>query len=78
MVDVKKVGNRLAELRGKRSQKDVATAIGVSISAIAMYETGQRTPRDEIKYKLARFYEKSIEELFFANNITHGDKTGIA
>ena len=68
------MNNKLVKLRGTRTQEEIANAIGISISAIGMYETGQRVPRDEIKVKLANFYNVSIESLFFDNNI-HSEKT---
>jgi DNA-binding XRE family transcriptional regulator len=43
----------------------VAEAIGVTTMAISQYESGDRVPRDEIKIKLAKFFKKSVEELFF-------------
>ena len=61
------MNNKLVKLRGTRTQEEIANAIGISISAIGMYETGQRVPRDEIKVKLANFYNVSIESLFFDN-----------
>ena len=39
--------------------------VGISLSALSMYETGQRIPRDEIKLKIARRLNTSIESLFF-------------
>ena len=68
------MNNKLVKLRGTRTQEEIANAIGISISAIGMYETGQRDPRDEIKVKLANFYNVSIESLFFDNNV-HSEKT---
>ncbi|QHF59202.1 hypothetical protein Bateq7PJ16_3396 [Bacillus subtilis] len=32
-----------------------------------MYETGQRIPRDEIKIKLADYYQKTVQQIFFDN-----------
>lgn len=59
------VGKKLAELRGKRKREEVAAAIGVSVSTIAMYELGERTPRDEIKEALANYFGVTVHELFF-------------
>lgn len=58
----------LATLRNEKGKtmKEVAEAIGVTKSAIAMYESGKRIPRDEIKIKLANFYKKSVSSIFFA------------
>lgn len=60
-----KVAEKLIKLRGKRSQEEVATAVGISTSALSMYENGERIPRDEIKIRLARYYNESIESIFF-------------
>ncbi len=67
MVDAKTIGNRLKKLRGGRKMEDVSNAIGISRSALSMYECGQRIPRDEIKVKIATFYNTSIETIFFAS-----------
>ena len=60
------IANRLVSLRGRRSQEEVANAIGISSSALSMYENGERIPRDEIKIKLAEYYETSVEQIFFS------------
>lgn len=57
--------DKLIALRGERSRFQVAEAIGISVSALQMYENGQRVPRDDIKVKLARFYGVSVEYLFY-------------
>lgn len=61
------IGNILSELRGEKTLKEVAREVGISISALTMYENGHRIPRDEIKIKLARYYNKSVEEIFFTS-----------
>lgn len=65
-MDGKKIGKKIRELRGEKSAPEVAKAIGTSVSAISMYESGERIPRDEVKIKLARYFGVSIESLFFA------------
>lgn len=59
------IAKKLRELRGERSREEVAAAVHISVSALTMYETGARIPRDEIKVALARFYETTVGELFF-------------
>lgn len=59
------VAERLVEARGTTPRSEVVKAVGISLSALTMYEIGQRVPRDEIKVKLAKFYGKSVQELFF-------------
>ena len=56
---------KLSQLRGDKSQTAVAAAVGISTSAIAMYENGHRVPRDEIKIALAKYYGTTVGELFF-------------
>lgn len=64
-MNATKMSRKLVKLRGKKTQKEVAKALGISISALAMYEVGKRVPRDEIKIKIAKYYEESIEAIFF-------------
>lgn len=65
-MDALKIGKKLTKLRGNKSQDIVANAVGISRSALSMYEQGNRIPRDEIKLKLADYYRKSVQELFFS------------
>lgn len=58
-------GEKLRALRGSQTQDVVAQAIGITKSALSMYETGKRIPRDEIKLRLAHYYGLSVEFLFF-------------
>jgi transcriptional regulator with XRE-family HTH domain len=59
------IGKALRELRGTRTLENVAEAIDVSTSALAMYETGQRIPRDEIKIRIAKYYGVPVEPIFY-------------
>lgn len=59
------VSERMIKARGDMKRADVCKAVGISLSALAMYEAGQRTPRDEIKVKLARLYGTTVEALFY-------------
>ena len=61
-----KLGDKLRDLRGERTLQKVASDLGISTSALTMYEIGKRIPRDEIKVKIARYYGVGIE-IFFAN-----------
>ncbi len=51
-MDAIKIGKILAELRGEKTQ-EVAQAVGISTSALSMYECVERIPRDGIKVKIA-------------------------
>lgn len=64
-LNSKKIGSRLVELRGNKSQSEVAKAVGISDSALSMYECGERIPRDSVKVRLAQYYEKTVQSIFF-------------
>ena len=64
-LDRKRIAEKLVELRGEKTQVEVAENVGISLSALAMYETGNRIPRDEIKIRLANYYGTTVESLFF-------------
>lgn len=65
VLDAKTIGERLLKLRGARSREEVAVAVHVSVSAISMYENGERIPRDDIKMRIAKYYKKTVQEIFF-------------
>ncbi|MBE6878663.1 MAG: helix-turn-helix transcriptional regulator [Ruminococcaceae bacterium] len=69
-MDKKEIGTRLAALRGDISRETLAKDLGISVSAIQMYETGERVPRDEIKIKIAKYFNRSVQSIFF-ENINH-------
>ena len=65
MKSAKEIGQTLAELRGSTPRAVVAEAVGVSNSAMQMYENGERVPRDETKVALAAFFHTTVGSLFF-------------
>lgn len=69
-MDAKTIGAKLRKLRGSKTMDVVAAELDVSKSAIAMYERGERIPRDEVKQRISRYYGVSVEEIFF-NPIEH-------
>lgn len=64
-MDAKMIGKRLRELRGEISVEQVSKALDVGASTIYMWENGERIPRDEMKLKIARFFDSSVDEIFF-------------
>ena len=66
-----KMGRKLVALRGDVPWEKVARNVGISVSALQMYECGKRVPRDEIKMALAEYYETDVEALFFEQKV-HG------
>ena len=61
-------GAKLRELRGHKSQQEAADDIGITKSALAMYERDERVPRDEVKVRIANYYGVSVMFLFFNQN----------
>lgn len=59
------VGQKLKELRGKKTQAEAAAEVGITKSSWAMYERGERVPRDEVKIKIAHLYGKTVQEIFY-------------
>lgn len=58
-------GAKLKALRGSKTQMEVAEALGISKSALAMYERDERTPRDEVKIRMARYFNQSVQDIFY-------------
>jgi len=64
-MDRKQIARNLVLARGEISRYKVCNDLGISYSTLAMYETGRRVPKDEHKMKIAAYYGKTIEELFY-------------
>ncbi|MDO5037866.1 MAG: helix-turn-helix transcriptional regulator [Tissierellia bacterium] len=58
--------NRLSKLRKKRklSQADLASAVGVTRQTITSIETGKYTASLPLAFKLAKFFDLKIEDIF--------------
>ena len=58
--------NRLEELRKQRGikQEDLATALEVSRQTIGSLENGRYNPSIQLAFKIARYIDMSIEEIF--------------
>lgn len=64
-IDIMKMAKKLVELRGNKTQDEVANALDISKSALAMYESGKRVPRDPVKMRISKYYKRSIPYIFF-------------
>lgn len=58
--------NRIAYYRKRHSltQKDFAEIVGISASAVAMYETDRRTPNVFLAQRMSRILDVHINSLF--------------
>lgn len=61
------LGKRVAEIRGKHTQKELATAIGVSRSYISNIEQGITAPSLEVLINIAHQYHSSLDWLIYGN-----------
>lgn len=64
-MNKEKMAKKLIELRGNTSREQLAVDLGISYSAIVSYEMGERVPRDKLKIKIANYYNKNVEDIFF-------------
>ena len=67
MIQKETTGMILRKLRGDRTQEEIAAILGITKSSWAMYERDERVPRDEIKIRIAKLFDKSVEELFYTH-----------
>ena len=58
--------NEVRELRTERglSQGDLAKAVGVSRQTVISIEKGRYVPSLPLAFSLARFFDKTLEEVF--------------
>lgn len=68
-MDPVQIGQKIRTLREKKNEtvEQLSNALEVSASAITMYETGKRIPRDEIKIRIAEHFIVPVESIFFPN-----------
>ena len=66
---MKKTGQKLKTLREKNGKtlEEVANDLGVTVSSYRKYEAGIRTPRDELKERIANYFNRSVAFIFFNN-----------
>ncbi len=68
--------NRLEQLRKQRAirQEDLAQALGVSRQTVISLEKGKYNPSLALAFKLARYYNLSIEDIFDDSDEYAGEK----
>lgn len=66
-MNPKKIAEKLIRMRECKelTQNDLAKKLEISPAAVSAYECGERIPRDEIKKKIAEFFDKTVQEIFF-------------
>lgn len=61
-------GEKLKALRGSRTQQQIADELKVTKSSWAMYERNERVPRDEVKVRIANYFGRSVQEIFYTDD----------
>ena len=67
--------NRLEDLRKQRGikQEDLANALNVSRQTIGSLENGRYNPSIQLAFKIARYFDMSIEEIFICLSVIYGN-----
>lgn len=73
------LGKRLKMLREEAhmSRAELALELNTSISAISQYETGTRTPSDDIKICIAELFNVSLDYLMGLTSIKNAQSSNI-
>ena len=68
--------NRLEELRKQRGikQEDLASALEVSRQTIGSLENGRYNPSIILAFKIARYFQMNIEEIFIYEEESEDEK----
>ena len=67
-VNINKLKNNLRRYRfesGEISQQELANMVGVTRLTIHSIETGKFNPSVKLALKIAKFFNKSVEEIFY-------------
>ena len=66
------IGEKLKCLREEKgiSVDEMAKELDLTRQAVYNYESNSRIPWDEIKVKIAQYFKKSVEEIFFDTKAT--------
>ena len=66
----------LRDLRGEKTQEAIAESVGITKSSWAMYERGERVPRDEVKIRIADYFGVSVQDIFLPSTSTNSARRG--
>lgn len=66
--------NRLEEIRKQQgvTQEELAEALEVSRQTISSLENGRYNPSIILAFKIARYFHRSIEEIFIYEDLQNG------
>ncbi|MFF2531287.1 helix-turn-helix domain-containing protein [Brevibacillus sp. NPDC058079] len=55
------IGTRLRELRGSKSQDEVAEQLGIARASVSHYEVEQHTPNKDMLIRMALYFQTSVD-----------------
>lgn len=58
---------KLLRIQNGVTQRELAYELGVKPSTVSMIENGTNLPSLELAYKIANYFGKSIEEVFYSD-----------
>lgn len=66
---MKGFGKRIKTLRLEKelTQSELAKHLEISSTSIGSYEKEKRIPRDDLKIKIAKFFNVKVSDIFFTN-----------
>jgi len=64
---MKRINLKVARIRKRINQKELAEKLGVTPQAISDMERGKYNPSYETMKKISEILETSVDELFFSN-----------
>lgn len=59
-------GKKMKELRGSKTKLEVSKALNLTYSSYSKYEREERVPRDDVKVRIANYYNTTVGDIFFA------------
>ena len=70
-MDQEKIGKFIAERRKEcnLTQEELAEKLNVTTSSISQYESGDRIPSDDVKIKIAKLFDVSLDFLMGVSDI---------
>lgn len=61
------IGEKLKKLRKdkNKSRQFISKELGISVSALSNYENNIRIPTDKNKIKIAKYFNRTVQYIFF-------------
>lgn len=78
MIDSKKVGKFIAELRGNMSQEKLGTKLGIGRDSISKWERGITLPSHEMLLKLSCEFNVSVNEILNGERLNKDNEEAIS